>query len=83
MSDELNMLEDRRRFEEILPFYVTGKLPDADKAFMGSYIDTHPGLQSEVQFIQKLSCIVRSTGANRNTSATLRLLLDDEQNVYR
>lgn len=63
------------RFEELLPFYVTGQISDADRSFMNSFISINPSAQSALNFTLELGRIVRSTGILRDPSVTLRNLL--------
>lgn len=79
MSDGLMISDERARFEQLLPFYVTNRLHPEDKAFVDAYADAHPAAQQAIAFTQKLSQIVSDTGKNRNPEATLSRLLADLQ----
>lgn len=46
----INLDDDRRRFEELVPFYVNKTLQGEELAFVESYLLQHPNLKSEVWF---------------------------------
>lgn len=77
MSDDMMQRTDQARFEQLLPFYVTNQLSDEDCSFIKSYMATHPEAKKAVHFTERLSHIVRNTGANRNPDAALNRLLAD------
>ncbi|MFM8761264.1 MAG: hypothetical protein ACKOD7_06990 [Polynucleobacter victoriensis] len=79
MADDMMRIDDQSRFHQLLPFYVTGQLSLEDKLFVEDYIAAHPDAKKAVSFTQKLSKIVRSTGANRNPDQALNRLLADFQ----
>lgn len=65
----------RLRFEELLPFYVTGQISDTDRSFAQSFLSITPSAQNALNFTLELGRIVRSTGVLRDPSITLRNLL--------
>lgn len=75
MPDDMMLSSDQHRFEQLLPFYITNGLSSEDKAFVQEYMASHPEAKKAAQFTEKLSRIVRSTGANRNPDAALTRLL--------
>ncbi len=77
MSDDLMQTNDQARFEQLLPFYISNQLTDADRGFIQAYITTHPDAKKAVHFAERLSRIVRNTGANRNPDASLNRLLEN------
>lgn len=77
MSDDIKPTSEQARFEQLLPFYVTNQLSDDDRSFVESYIATNPDAKKAVHFAERLSHIVRNTGANRNPDAALNRLLAD------
>ena len=79
MVDDMMSVDDQSRFHQLLPFYVTRQLSLEDKLFVEDYIAAHPDAKQAVTFTEKLSKIVRSTGANRNPDKALNRLLADFQ----
>ncbi len=75
MSDDMIPTSEQDSFEQLLPFYITNRLSSEDKAFVQQYISSNPEAKKAAQFAEKLSHIVRNTGANRNTDAALSRLL--------
>lgn len=75
MSEDKMQTSNQVRFEQLLPFYITTTLSDRDRNFVQSYIAANPDAKKAVQFTERLSRIVRNTGANRNTDAALGRLL--------
>jgi hypothetical protein len=49
----------KSRFDELLPFYVNGTLPEADRAWVDAYLNEHPAEAAEVQWVQSLQTRVR------------------------
>lgn len=66
---------DRLRFDELLPFYITGRISVADQSFMQGFISTNPSARQAVNFALELGRIIRSTGVMRNPNVTLQRLL--------
>lgn len=66
---------DRLRFEELLPFYITGTLSGADQSFMQSFISMNPSARQAMNFTIELGRIIRNTGMMRNPNLTLNRLL--------
>lgn len=77
MSDDMMSTSEHARFEQLLPFYITNRLSDADHSFIEGYIASHPDAKKAVHFAERLSHIVRNTGTNRNPDAALNRLLAD------
>lgn len=77
MSDEIMQTVEQSRFERLLPFYVTNKLSEEDKAFVNAYAATNSDARKAIRFTERLSHIVRNTGAHRNPDAALSRLLAD------
>lgn len=72
---ETFMGPDSLRFEELLPFYITGTLSGADQSFMQSFISINPSARQAMNFTLELGRIIRSTGMTRNANLTLNRLL--------
>lgn len=83
MSDDMITNSDQTRFEQLLPFYVTNQLTDADRSFMQAYIAANPTAKKALHFTERLSRIVRNTGANRNPEPALNRLLADYRSRQR
>lgn len=66
---------DRLRFEELLPFFVTGHLSGADQSFMQTFISANPSARQSLNFALELGRIIRHTGVMRNPNITLNRLL--------
>ncbi|MFL6665214.1 MAG: hypothetical protein ACJ8G7_23845 [Rhizobacter sp.] len=49
----------KSRFDEILPFYVNGTLPEADRAWVDDYLRQHPAEAAELQWMQSLQLRMR------------------------
>lgn len=50
---------NRRKFEELLPFYVNQTLALADIKFIEEYVKQNPDLQAQVKFMEVLSSAVK------------------------
>ena len=42
----------KSRFDELLPFYVNGSLPEADRAWVDSYLREHPKAEAELHWYE-------------------------------
>ena len=49
----------KSRFDELLPFYVNGTLPEADRAWVDAYLREHPVAGAELQWVQSLQTKLR------------------------
>ncbi|HEY2929003.1 anti-sigma factor family protein [Piscinibacter sp.] len=49
----------KSRFDELLPFYVNGSLPDADRAWVDAYLREHPAALAELNWYQSLQTKLR------------------------
>ena len=47
------------RFDELLPFYVNGSLPEADRAWVETYLVEHPKAQAELRWYESLQARLR------------------------
>lgn len=77
MPNDIEQKDEHARFEQLLPFYVTNQLSDADRGFIQAYVATNPTAKKALQFTERLNRIVSSTGANRDTELALSRLLTD------
>jgi anti-sigma factor RsiW len=77
MSEPMTPQNDGQRFEELLPFYVTRQLPDADKAFVEAYMAANPSSRDALHFTEQLSQVVRSIGADRHPELALQKLFNN------
>lgn len=77
MSEPMTPQDDAQRFQELLPFYVTRQLPDADKAFVEAYMAANPASRSALHFTEQLSQVVRSIGAGRHPELALQKLFNN------
>lgn len=79
MSPDLHALQDKRRFEQLLPFFVTHQLNKDDQLFVQQYITQNPEARKALNFTERLGRIVRDTGAHRNPDQALHRLLGNFQ----
>ena len=77
MSEPMTPQNDAQRFQELLPFYVTRQLPDADKAFVEAYMAANPASRDALHFTEQLSQVVRSIGADRHPELALQKLFNN------
>lgn len=77
MSEPMPPQNDAQRFQELLPFYVTRQLPDADKAFVEAYMAANPASRDALHFTEQLSQVVRSIGADRHPELALQKLFNN------
>ena len=68
---------DAQRFQQLLPFYVTRQLPEADKAFVEAYLTANPASQDALRFTEQLSQVVRCIGADRQPDLALQNLFNN------
>lgn len=71
LDDRASMEPDRERFEHLLPFFITGQLNVADRAFMEGYVATHEGATAAIQFAEQLRTAVKRIGQDRDSEQTL------------
>jgi hypothetical protein len=50
----------KSRFDELLPFYVNGSLPEADRAWVEDYLREHPRATGELEWYRSLQTRLRS-----------------------
>lgn len=67
--------EARKRFSELLPFYVNGTLDASDLAWMESYVSGDPDAQNEYRFEKLLRETTRTTVAQRTEAEREESLL--------
>ena len=77
MSEPMTPQNDAQRFQQLLPFYVTRQLPEADKAFVEAYLTANPASQDALRFTEQLSQVVRSIGADRQPDLALQQLFNN------
>ena len=77
MSEPMTPQNDAQRFQELLPFYVTRQLPDADKAFVEAFMAANPASRDALHFTEQLSQVVRSIGADRHPELALQKLFNN------
>src|SRR6185295_4822835 len=49
----------KSRFDELLPFYVNGTLPEADRAWVDGYLREHPTAAAELNWYRSLQTRLR------------------------
>lgn len=64
---------DRRRFEELLPFYLTGSLDDEQHRFVVGYLARHPEAKDAMRFAQSMQSVVRGTTSPTDGEAAWQL----------
>lgn len=52
---------DRQRFEELLPFHLSGSLAAEEQRFVVEYLARHPETKDAMRFAQSMQRVVRST----------------------
>ena len=77
MSEPMTPQNDAQRFQQLLPFYVTRQLPEADKTFVEAYLMANPASQDALHFTEQLSQVVRSIGADRQPDLALQNLFNN------
>ena len=77
MSERMTPQNDAQRFQQLLPFYVTRQLPEAEKAFVEAYLAANPASQDALYFTEQLSQVVRSIGADRHPEFALQKLFNN------
>lgn len=86
MSDPSPPQSEDQRFQQLLPFYVSGTIAAADRDFVDAYLADNPSSQNALYFTEQLSRVVRSIGVNRNPDGALEKLLHDlkpaRQNLF-
>lgn len=79
MSPEHSVDQDKQRFEQLLPFFITRQLGETDRFFVETYLARHPDAHHALKFTERLGRIVRDTGAGRNADQALQRLLANYQ----
>ena len=77
MSEPMTPQNDAQRFQQLLPFYVTRQLPEADKTFVEAYLMANPASQDALHFTEQLSQVVRRIGADRQPDLALQQLFNN------
>ncbi len=67
--------QDLKRFEELLPFYVTGMLSDAEHNFCNKCLARDKTSRSSLEITLLLKRAVQSVGGERDAVSRLNLLL--------
>jgi hypothetical protein len=75
VSEYKQIAPESQRFEELLPFYLTGQLQPEDEQFVTLYLKEHPADQDALQFSRKMKGVVKATGEGRDLEASLQRLL--------
>ena len=75
MPENQKNISEAERFEELLPFYLTGQLTADEKKFVDSCLAEDPSARDAYQFSQKIFATVKSTGSNRDAEASFEKLL--------
>jgi hypothetical protein len=73
--DEPTPLLDRRRFTELLPWYVNGTLNAEDKAWLQAYLLTNPNAQGELAWMKSLQKQVQHGRAEFEVEMSLARVL--------
>lgn len=71
MGFDNQQLSDRKKFEELLPFYLNSTLSHSDREFCQSLLKSDPAFQKSLILCQIIQNIIRSTGHLRNREKTL------------
>lgn len=53
--------KDRQRFAELLPFYMNDTLGAEDRAWVETYLQTHPDRYNEKRFVERLAKVSKET----------------------
>lgn len=78
---EMNL--ERRRFEELLPFYVNGTLSFDDKQFMQEYLNKFPELQAQVDFSESMRSAIKDDSTQPVSNAAWGKLLKKYQEFHK
>jgi len=74
---------ERKRFDLLLPFYITNTLNDGDQEFMDAYIANNTGTNDAIRFAIRLRQTVHSIGESRSAQQSLDRFLVRFQKTYR
>jgi hypothetical protein len=74
---------ERRRFEELLPFYVNGTLSFDDQQFMQDYLMKFPELQASVVFVENMRSVIKDISTQPTSHATWGRLLNKYQEFHK
>jgi hypothetical protein len=69
-------MPERARFLELLPFYVNGTLPEADRAWVEDYVKRHADSAADLAFARRLRDYYKQPLADNGAEAGLARLLD-------
>lgn len=83
MPAEMPSAQDRERFEELLPFYVTKQLSSEDCALVQSYMVANPEAANALKFTERVRQVVKSIGSDRDPEPALVRLLAEISSVRR
>lgn len=83
MPAEMPSAQDRERFEELLPFYVTRQLSSEDAALVEAYLADNPAAASALAFTERVRQVVKSIGSDRDPEPALARLLAEISSVRR
>ena len=61
MADGAQNDVERKRFEELLPFYLTGVLAEDEQRFVVDYLARHPETGETMHFAESMRRVVRTT----------------------
>lgn len=76
MSQNINeQIPDIQRFEELIPFYITGQIDDPDRAFVESFLLEHPEAEESIRCASIMRKAVRDTGKNRDPEQAFNRLM--------
>lgn len=64
MSNETDILSEADEFAALLPWYVTGKISAADRAFVEAYAKAHPEAQAQIAVAREEADIIFSADAS-------------------
>lgn len=71
---ELDELERKRQFRDLLPFYVNGTLGETQHAYIEKYIAENAGARAELRFAERMMGAARLHGEQRDPMAGYALL---------
>lgn len=75
------MGENKKRFEQLLPFYISGRLDEADHAWMLQYLAQNPQAEADLHFEQALKVALRAelpeTAPNQGLDAMMSRIRSD------
>jgi len=74
---------ERRKFEELLPFYVNGTLSFDDQQFMQGYLIKFPELHASVVFVENMRSVIKDISTKPPPHATWGRLLNKYQEFHK